>query len=145
VLRKSFTSRRGAQVHARFPENMEALKFLIHICSELQEGSKLRQYQAELTKLERFAAMQDGVPQPGQRQSPPDAVSHILTPSHSHANGRGVESHANTQGLGGGDLLPEEATYQAPGNSSAVVQGAGGQQGHDWDEELGADLLPGLD
>lgn len=41
--------------------------------------------------------------------------------------------------------MPEEPVYQAPGNVSAVVQGVGGQQGHDWDEELGADLLPGLD
>lgn len=132
------------QVHTRFPENMEALKFLIHICSELQEGTKLRQYQGELSKLERFAAMQDGIPQPGQRPAAHlDATSHILNPSQSV--GRGGPSYGGTQGLGGGDLLPEEPVYQAPGNVSAVVQGVGGQQGHDWDEELGADLLPGLD
>ena len=126
------------QVHERFPDNHEALRFLIHICTELQEGSKLREYQTKLAKLERLNTMQEAIPQPGQLRQMNEGI--LQADSMSGYAGLGT-------GLGGGDLLPEENVYQAPISGVRIVQAVGGQKGgNDWEEEeLGADLLPGLD
>jgi len=119
-------------VHERFPDNHEALRFLIHICTDLQEGAKLRDYQAKLAKLERLSSMQEAIPQPGQlRQAAEEAAA----------------GAARGEGLGGGDLLPDEDAYGGAATGSRVVQAVGGQKAaREWEEEeLGADLLPGLD
>jgi hypothetical protein len=139
----------GVQIHEQFPENMEALKFLVQIAGELQDQGKRAQYECKLQKVERVLAMREDIPKPSSRQAEceRDAVS-AMFPAQNHAAGTGTRQLAGLgefeQGLGGYTLLPEAMAYQTPANACVALQATRGKA-QVWEEELGANLLPGLD
>ena len=132
------------QIHERFPDNLEALRYLVQLSGELQEQGKRDAYEVKLQKVERVLAMREDIPKPTSRQAErsPSGATVML-------DGRRQVQQSMEWGLGGEALLPEGGAgaigaYAAPANGGRMVSmGAAGQK--EWDEELGADLLPGLD
>jgi hypothetical protein len=147
------------QIHAEWPESVEALRYLVRLAGELQDGGKRDAYEATLQKVERALAMREDVPKPTSRQAGRGSggvggggggvgglggldTSQFGTPA--VIGGQCVMSDpfagALEQGLGGGGaLLPERLPPRR------ALQHGEGRKADMWEEELGADLLPGLD
>ena len=148
------------QIHLRFPEEPEALRYIARLATELGDSARAASADAALAKVERSIALRAPVPAPTHARS---------TASRQNARGSVVGGGAGApvatgvqndwagghQGLeeglgGGGMLLPETmpvsvGQQMAGGGLVAYRQAPGGQGGTMWEEELGADLLPGLD
>lgn len=131
-------------MHAKWPDNVEALRFLVQLCGDLQDQGRREAYEERLQKVERAHALREDVPQPPSRQAAADraAMLHTLgAPAVTGTRVLGDEFGGGGElGLGGQALLPE--ALGAP-QAAGVAPPAKGRE--IWDEELGADLLPGLD
>jgi hypothetical protein len=139
------------QIHERFPDNLEALRYLVQLAGDLQEQAKRAQFEAKLQKVERALAMREDIPKPASRQADRSRGSVVGGAPSGHATGQRQVPPGVEWGLGGEALLPESGPYAngqfgAPaGGGRMVATGGGGAGNKEWDEELGADLLPGLD
>lgn len=133
------------QVHAKWPDNAEALRFLVQLCGDLQDQERREAYEARLQKVERAAALREDVPQPPSRQAAADRAAMLDTLGGGTTGTRVLgDDWGADVGPGGQVLLPE--ALDAPAAAVAAEHGAAPAKGKDfWDEELGADLLPGLD
>lgn len=118
------------QVHDDFPDNVEALQFLVQLAGELQEPQKRALFEGRLQKVERALAIRDDLPSPA-------AFSGAPAPDNGAFSGvAGEELLPDTDGFGPGAPLLDGAV---------MVHGGGGGKADIWQEDLGANLLPGLD
>lgn len=140
------------QVHHQFPENVEALRSLVQLATALHAPAKRDAYEQTLQKVERAIALRAEVPvatgtaQPRHSFASAGGWGTQPAPGSSHvADAMAQQQYQPEQGLGGGmDLLPDVEVYQPPASGAHVLVPTTGTK-EVWDEQLGADLLPGLD
>lgn len=122
-------------MHEQYPDNKEALKFLVQLAGELQDETKRVKYETALTKVERLLAMQEHVPRPTSKQfAGAGNPLNVLHGTHS-AGFAGQPGLASDE-----DLLPDPATMQQFSSKVAQAEDVGSPV-----DMIGVGLLPGLD
>jgi hypothetical protein len=143
------------QIHAKFPENVEALRFLVQLSMDLQEQSKHDMYEGQLQRVERMLAMREDILKPGSRQTDQSRTTAFDAFGEPNPQESVVSGTRQLADINGGDmdlsgqqqLLPEALSvdglsgheHNTPLGSNAIAKD------NIWDNDLGVDLLPGLD
>lgn len=131
------------EIHAKYPDNLECLRYLVAICKDL--GHPYEQYQAKLVRLERTAA-QSGGAGALSRAPPPQAAPASHDESHEDASPHGTATAAAPSSYrpGRSPDTEEKKSPTSPGVIAAPsVAGrinAGGSAARDEDEFADADL-----
>lgn len=141
-------------MHEQFPHNVEALRCLVQLAATLHAPSKRDAYEQLLQKVERANALRAEVPVAtgGGGTTAGSHARHSFaqqaggTPWGAHSmHAGGVQPYQPEQGLGDGmELLPDVEVYQPPASAAQVLVPMTGTK-EVWDEQLSAELLPGLD
>ncbi|EFJ48487.1 hypothetical protein VOLCADRAFT_101916 [Volvox carteri f. nagariensis] len=109
------------QIHAAHPENVECLRYLVHLCSELGRRAEAAEYMTKLKKAEK-AAMPDAA-----------TMAAAAAPVAASASPMGMDD----------DLGTSAVSAQNRGKKMLVKEHLGGKEADDWgNEQLGDDLLP---
>jgi hypothetical protein len=142
------------QIHVKFPENVEALRFLVQLSTDLQEQSKHDMYEGQLQKVERMLAMREDIPKPTSRQTDRnqtsvfDALGGVTSPEVVASGTRQLALDGYDMDIDGQQqLLPEVLSADGLLASEQSVASRSNPIAKDnvWDNNLGVDLLPGLD
>ena len=155
-------------IHADFPDNVECLRYLVHICDDLGKKDQVHEYVVKLRKAERAQEPQQGHGGGGGQEGPDTMMRGGPGPSVPAGSGA-TQYHAQQGGgQGGGHFDDENAPHNreqqqqsyTPGESayensqvhaaaaggkagpSKVVSAAGVDEDHFADVDLGDDLLP---
>jgi len=114
-------------IHAQHPDNIECLRYLVHICTDLGRKDEVHDYVVKLRKAERMAAAETEAIRTAAAEAPRMAAAPQEADS--------MTTHQRAQ-------LPDEPAYRAPA-SNAKKANVGERADDDWgNEELGDDLLP---
>nr|AAG37228.1 intraflagellar transport particle protein IFT88 [Chlamydomonas reinhardtii] len=114
------------QIHTQHPDNVECLRYLVHLCSELGRRAEAAEYMTKLKKAEKAAV--------------PEATTAAAPAAAAAGSGMG--------GMGGldDDIGSSAVSAQNRGKKMLVKEhmgGGGGKDNDDWgNEQLGDDLLP---
>jgi hypothetical protein len=133
----------GVQVHNAFPENKEALTYLIELSRQLQDQGKVEHYEVRLQRLERVLGMRESIPRRSPREPTSPGLGQSIAPSQQPAFPYAPvsETFMDAQ-MPGFDLLP---AADAVGLDVSEPATGRGKARDPWEhQELGADLLPGL-
>lgn len=132
------------------PSNVECLRYLVHLCTELGRRDDAQKYMTELRKAERAATAEAtatvvGMQRPGSALGGPGGMGGGMQMQ----NGGGILGGGGgaNGGVGGEGGYENGVGLNVPvmrGKKVVAKEDAGG--GHDdWgNEELGDDLLPGV-
>lgn len=123
-------------IHRSHPENIECLRYLVHICTDLGRKEEVHDYVVKLRKAER-----------SQAQEPPTRAPQQQEYSDYTGQGGGSTPVTSPRGGQGGDR--PTSPFRAPERGGrALPQGGGSKSKKDDDEwgngMLGDDLLPGM-
>ena len=139
-------------IHADFPDNIECLRYLVHICDDLGKKDQVHEYVVKLRKAER-AQEQTGPPGAQTQMGAQAAESH----RGAHEHGGGMPYGGDEENLPhnrGGQYVPGESAYEnsqvmaaaAAGKSAGMpakmVSAANADDDHFADVELDDALLP---
>jgi len=128
ALQKALTKYK--EIHSAHPDNIECLRYLVHICTDLGRKQEVQEYVVKLRKAERMAAAETEArataaaagPRPAPEDEEPDAV---------------------TASVPRKPVLPNDPAYQAPASNAKKANVSNKANDDDWgNEELGDDLLP---
>ncbi|XRB08642.1 intraflagellar transport protein 88 [Pycnococcus provasolii] len=131
-------------IHKHHPHNVECLRYLVHLCTDLGLKEEVHEYVVKLRKAERLAAEVAAAPAdgPGAGEFMPAGWSE------DRGGGAGLSDFAMTAPPAAEPPSP----FQAPHKEQRLASGAGepapggGGGGDEWGNEvLGDDLLPGFD
>ncbi|KXZ54825.1 hypothetical protein GPECTOR_4g896 [Gonium pectorale] len=119
------------QIHSAHPDNVECLRYLVHLCSELGRRAEAGEYMTKLKKAEKAAV--------------PEATATAAAMQQQPANGGGMGGMG--MGMGGmpvdDELGSSAVAAQNRGKKMLVKEHLGGKDNDDWgNEQLGDDLLP---
>lgn len=148
-------------IHADFPDNIECLRYLVHICDDLGKKDQSHDYVVKLRAVERaiegveVAGTFDAQGLAGQHQQQVPLVQHQLTHQQREPSGYAEASPYDdgAVGAGGGPAPQYDDEYERQQVHAAATSGkaaptkkvtAGGGADDDQfaDVELGDDLLP---
>jgi len=127
-------------IHADYPDNVECLRYLVHICDDLGKKDQVHEYVVKLRKAERQTE-----PAPQQEQMPPPQPAEAA-PLYSDEN---LPQQRPQGGFGPGESEYEQSQVAAAGaaGKSAVpmkkVAAGGVDDDHFADVDLDDMLLPG--
>ncbi|KAK9806351.1 hypothetical protein WJX72_011075 [[Myrmecia] bisecta] len=126
-------------IHASHPNNIECLRYLVHICTDLGLPAEVQEYAVKMRKAER---QQPSQPQASvstqQQQQQPGGSTFVARPASGAPSfsGNGRDSHTPAD---------DEPAFQMPASTAkkAVVRHNKDRDDDEWgNEELGDDLLP---
>uniref|UniRef100_A0A7S0WZJ3 Uncharacterized protein n=1 Tax=Chlamydomonas leiostraca TaxID=1034604 RepID=A0A7S0WZJ3_9CHLO len=127
-------------INQQHPTNVECLRYLVHLCTELGRRDDAQKYMTELRKAERAAAAEAtatvvGMPRPGSALG---GMAGGPPPMQVPAQGSGMEPAFDANGM------PLSPGLNVPVTRGKAVVAKEDRPGHDdWgNEELGDDLLP---
>jgi len=137
-------------IHTDYPENVECLRYLVHICDDLGKKDQVHEYVTKLRKAER-AMEQPGMGQPADSQGPGSSPQTSPPPPQQqqqqyHGYDENVSSNPRN-GYGGESEYEQSlvaragADVKAGANLKKVAAG-GADEEHFADISLGDDLLP---
>ena len=137
-------------IHADFPDNIECLRYLVHICDDLGKKDQVHEYVVKLRKAERAQ----------EQMGPPGAQTQMGAPAEHrgpHEHGGGMPYGGDEENLPhnrGGQYVPGESAYEnsqvmaaaAAGKSAGMpakmVSAANADDDHFADVELDDAMLP---
>ena len=117
------------EIHANYPENVECLRYLVHICTDLNLKKEVQEYVMKLRKLERSNAAQANIADQDALGKPPG----VAVPG----MGGGLPSAESPINIG------PRVGAQPSAQQRAMMQQQRQMEEDDWgDDDLGDDLLP---
>mmetsp|Transcript_14856 Transcript_14856/g.26287 ORF Transcript_14856/g.26287 Transcript_14856/m.26287 type:complete len:772 (-) Transcript_14856:118-2433(-) len=116
------------EIHTAHPDNIECLRYLVHICTDLGRKDEVHDFVVKLRKAERMAAAETEARATAAAEAP------VAAPQRP-AEADSMTTHQRAH-------VPDEPAYRAPA-SNAKKANVGEKADDDWgNEELGDDLLP---
>jgi len=123
-------------IHADFPDNIECLRYLVHICDDLGKKDQVHEYVVKLRKAERAVEPASSpVPEPTQPVVPQQQMYQEMPDhSHSHSQPNGESEYEQSQVMAAGAGKSSVPTKK--------VAAGGVEDDHFGDDDLPDDLLP---
>ena len=115
------------EIHNAHPENVECLRYLVHICTDLGRKEEVHEYVVKLRKAERLAAAETEA-----------RATAAAAPQMDQENDSVTAAVAQQRAM-----MPDEPAYRAPASNAKKANVTNDANNDDWgNEELGDDLLP---
>jgi len=129
------------QIHAEYPENIECLRYLVHICDDLGKKDQVHEYVVKLRKAER--AMEASAPAPESPQQMPQHNQGGYGGGDQYSVGEDSQGDSRPSAYQQAMLAAAAGAPRAPQQSSKAVKPPSGADDDLFaDDDLDDSLLP---